>query len=87
MVDQEIRNIDEPFSNGLMFPCDPNGSASEVCNCRCALLQRATWALGQKDLDKLKERAEYYKELNESFNKDESFKDFENRLKKIGAIK
>lgn len=87
MVDQEIRNIDEPFSNGLMYPCDPNGSASEVCNCRCALLQRATWALGQKDLDKLKERAEYYKELNEAFNKDESFKDFENRLKKIGAIK
>lgn len=44
-VDGEIREIDEPFSNGLMFPGDPAGGASEVINCRCALLQRARWAL------------------------------------------
>jgi hypothetical protein len=29
---------DEPFSNGLMFPGDPAGSADEVCNCRCSVL-------------------------------------------------
>lgn len=40
-VDGEIRELDEAFSNGLMFPGDPNGSAKEVVNCRCALLQRA----------------------------------------------
>lgn len=27
----------ERFSNGLMFPGDPDGPASEVCNCRCVL--------------------------------------------------
>jgi hypothetical protein len=25
----------EKYSNGLMFPGDPQGSAKEVCNCRC----------------------------------------------------
>lgn len=29
---------DQAFPNGLMFPGDPNGEASEVINCRCALL-------------------------------------------------
>lgn len=45
-VDQQIREIDEPFSNGLMFPGDSSGGAAEVVNCRCALLQRARWAVG-----------------------------------------
>ena len=44
-VDGEIREVDKPFSNGLDYPGDPNGSAAEVINCRCALLQRARWAL------------------------------------------
>lgn len=38
-VDGEIKELDEKFSNGLMFPGDPAGGAAEVCNCRCALLQ------------------------------------------------
>lgn len=44
-IDGEIRELDEPFSNGLMYPGDPDGDASEVINCRCALLQRARWAV------------------------------------------
>lgn len=44
-VDGEWRELDKPFSNGLMFPGDPAGGAAEVVNCRCALLQRARWAL------------------------------------------
>lgn len=44
-VDGEIRELDKAFSNGLMFPGDPSGIAAEVINCRCALLQRARWAL------------------------------------------
>lgn len=45
-VDGEIRELDEKFSNGLRFPGDPHGMAREVVNCRCALLQRARWAVG-----------------------------------------
>ena len=56
----KIREMDEKFSNGLLYPSDPNGQASEVCNCRCALIQRARWALDESELATLKERAEYY---------------------------
>lgn len=33
---QQQRKLDEPYSNGLMYPCDSNGAAAEVINCRCA---------------------------------------------------
>ncbi len=46
-IDGEIRGLDEKFSNGLRYPGDPAGAASEVVNCRCVLLQRARWALGK----------------------------------------
>lgn len=46
IVDGEIRELDEKFSNGLRFPGDPHGIAAEVVNCRCSLLQRARWAVG-----------------------------------------
>lgn len=44
-IHMEIRELDEKFSNGLMFPGDPSGGAAEVVNCRCGLDQRARWAL------------------------------------------
>lgn len=59
-VDGEIRELDEPFSNGLMKPGDPRGRAAEVINCRCQLLQRARCALDEDELDELKERAAYF---------------------------
>lgn len=31
----EKRPFNEPYSNGLMYPLDPNGAASEVINCKC----------------------------------------------------
>lgn len=52
-VDGEIRELDEKFSNGLMFPGDPSGGAAEVVNCRCALLQRAKWALSDEEFTKM----------------------------------
>lgn len=36
-IDGQIREVGEPFGNGLMFPGDPNGPAKEVVNCRCAM--------------------------------------------------
>lgn len=44
-LDGERRELDKPFSNGLMYAGDPSGRAEEVINCRCAILQRAKWAL------------------------------------------
>lgn len=59
-VDGEIRELDEKFSNGLMFPGDPSGGAAEVVNCRCTSNTRARWALDDGELNTLKERAEYF---------------------------
>ena len=52
-LDGEIVNVNEKFSNGLLYPGDSNGVASEVVNCRCALLQRAKWALSDEEFTKM----------------------------------
>ena len=36
-LDGEEQDIDEPFSNGLMFPGDGDGPPEEVWNCRCTM--------------------------------------------------
>ena len=77
-VDGEVREIDEPFSNGLDFPGDPSGGAAEVVNCRCALLQRARWAMGADELQTLKERAAYF-----GLDKSEEFEDFKKKYLNI----
>ena len=58
-VDGEIKELDEPFSNGLMFPGDPSGGAAEVVNCRCALHQRGKWSL-DKRINPETGKEEYY---------------------------
>ena len=52
-LDGELVKVDEKFSNGLLYPGDSNGVASEVVNCRCALLQRAKWALSDEEFTKM----------------------------------
>ena len=37
-LDGETVDVDEPFSNGLMYPGDPSGAPEEVYNCRCTLV-------------------------------------------------
>lgn len=74
IVDGEIRELDEEFSNGLQFPGDPAGGAAEVINCRCQLLQRARWALDEEELEHLKERAEYF-----GLDKSQNFEDYKNK--------
>lgn len=78
-VDGEIRELDEPFSNGLMFPGDPAGGAGEVVNCRCALLQRARWALDDDELQTLKDRAAFF-----GLDKTDNFDDF--KAKYLNAV-
>ena len=81
-VDGEIRELDEKFSNGMMYPSDPAGGAAEVVNCRCALLQRAKWALDDDELETLKERAAYY-----GLDKTKDFDDFKAKyLKAVEAV-
>lgn len=36
-MDGEVVSFDKHFSNGLLFPGDQNGEASEVVNCRCTM--------------------------------------------------
>ena len=79
-VDGEIRELDEAFSNGLQYPGDPDGGAAEVVNCRCALLQRAKWALDDEELETLKQRAAYF-----GLDKNDSFDNF--KQKYIDAVK
>lgn len=71
LLDGEIREMEEPFSNGLMFPSDPNGIAAEVINCRCALLERARWALSAG----FTKRNNFTKQL-ETFESPEAYDEF-----------
>lgn len=47
-LDGQIRELDEPFEVDGKKAMQPGdfGDPAEDCNCRCALLQRARWALG-----------------------------------------
>lgn len=80
-VDGQIRELDEKFSNGLMFPGDPSGGAAEVINCRCALLQRARKALDKDELEELKTRAEYF-----GLDKTKDFNDYKQKYLKANNI-
>lgn len=42
-LDKEWRELDEPFSNGLMYPGDPVGKAAEVVCCRCSVDDVPRW--------------------------------------------
>lgn len=78
-ADGQIRELDEDFDVGGQKLKAPGvgGSAWNVCNCRCCMLQRARWALDEEELQTLKDRAEYF-----GLDKTESFEEFkENYLK------
>ena len=75
-LDGQIREIDEPFEidgKTAMYP-GGFGRAEEDCNCRCVALTRAKWALDEKELETLKERAEYW-----GLDKKDSFEEFKRK--------
>ena len=39
-LDREVVPVDEPFSNKLMYPGDPDGEPAEVYNCRCTMVSK-----------------------------------------------
>ena len=40
LLDNEEAEIDEPFTNGLMYPGDPSGEPGEYYNCRCTMIAK-----------------------------------------------
>lgn len=78
-LDGQIREMDEDFEVAGMKVKAPGyfGRPSEDCNCRCALSTRARWALDEAELEKLKERAEYYE-----LDKTEDFEDYKKKYLK-----
>ncbi len=78
-LDGQIRELDEPFEVDGMEVMYPSGfgKASEDINCRCALLQRARWALDEDELETLKERAAYY-----GLDKTKDFADYKKKYLK-----
>lgn len=75
-LDGQIQDLDDPFEIGslkAMYPGD-FGDPAQDCNCRCSILQRARWNLGEEELNTLRERAEYFR-----LDKSEDLADFQKR--------
>ena len=79
-LDGQIRELDEPFEVNGHKAMHPSGFGrpEEDINCRCALLQRAKWALDEDELQTLQDRAAYY-----GLDKTEDFEDFRKKYLKV----
>ncbi len=75
-LDGQIRELEEPFEIAGYHAMQPGAfDVPEMdIHCRCAMLQRARWALDEEELETLKERAEYY-----GLDKTEQFEDFKRK--------
>lgn len=82
-LDGQIRELDEEFEVSGYKAMMPGGfnKASEDINCRCALLQRARWALGESELETLKQRAEYF-----GLDKTDSFEEYKEKYLKASQV-
>lgn len=69
ICDGEIRAIGQKFSNGLLFPADPNGAPAEVYNCRCvtgAVVDKQQSNLSDRDTRELDRWDMSYEEWKET---------------------
>lgn len=75
-ADGQIREWEDDFivHGEKMKAPSIGGSASNVINCRCQLLQRARWALDEEELETLKKRAEFY-----GLDKTKDFEEYKNK--------
>lgn len=75
-ADGQIREWDDFFDVGgeKMKAPSVGGSARNVCNCRCQLLQRAKWALDEDELKTLQDRASFF-----GLDKSKDFEDFKKK--------
>lgn len=75
-LDGKIAEIEDDFeySGGTVSAPGMFGDPAEDCNCRCALLQRARWALDEGELQTLQESAEYW-----GLDKTEDFEDYKEK--------
>lgn len=78
-LDGQIRELDKPFEVGGYTAHYPGGFGAPHLdiNCRCALLQRAKWALDEDELDTLKERAKHF-----GLDKTDSFEEYKKQYLK-----
>lgn len=80
IADGQIKELDEPFivDGEKMDAPSIGGSARNVCNCRCQLLQRAKWALDESELKTLQDRANFF-----GLDKSQDFDDFKQKYLKL----
>lgn len=75
LLNGEVVEVEEEFSNGLMYPADPDGDPSEVYNCRCTFRYVHEEPHGGNTEAEFKENVEVVAE------KKEAFKEANKRLK------
>lgn len=81
-LDGQIREVEEYFEvagKSAKYPGD-FGDPAEDCNCRCAVLTRAKWALGESELKTLQDRARFF-----GLDKSESFEDYKKKYLKAAS--
>jgi hypothetical protein len=79
----EKAEMDEPFSNGLMHPLDPDGPPEEVINCRCSVVSVLRGSKGSKAYKELEERIS--KKAMEEYRQSEEFKLERKKIENAGA--
>lgn len=79
-LDGQIREVDEYYEVDGKKAMNPGdfGRPEEDCNCRCASLTRAKWALDDEELQTLKDRAKFF-----GLDKAKDFEDFKQKYLKL----